>query len=277
MSRRHLDRTAEYFDDRDFAVLADLERFRLLGTGHIQRLHFTGHSNNTAALRACSRALVRMREHRLVSALARRIGGVRRGSASYVWQLGPAGDRLLRQQRGDQRRRRYDEPSHQFVSHTLAVADVAVDLVSAARRRNAFAVETIGTEPGNWRTFIGTGGETVWLKPDLHVVSTNGEFEDHQFLEIDLGTEHMPQILAKCHIYQRYADTGAYQSEHGLFPFVVWLAGTPARRTIITQAIASDPRLRRDLFQIRSPDEFVEALTQTTTPHRKEEPDGTTT
>lgn len=222
MNGRTLDNLTERLGQRDFKILSDIERFRLLTTRQIQRLHFANdHLNASAATRATARALFRLRQFDLLRVLDRRIGGARRGSASYVWQLGPAGDRLLRRLKGEPQRRRFVEPSHRFVNHTLAVAEVAILLIEAERRRTGFAISKLMTEPANWRTFLGSGGVVEWLKPDLHLVTTTGEFEDHLFVEVDLGTEHMPQIVAKCQTYQRYATTGAYQAEHGIFPAVL--------------------------------------------------------
>lgn len=261
MNGRTLDNLVERLCQRDFKILADIERFRLLTTRQVQRLHFASdHLNASAATRATARALFRLRQLSLISVLDRRIGGVRRGSASYVWQLGPAGDRLLRRMKGEPQRRRFVEPSHRFVNHTLAIVEVAVLLIETERAKPGFAITNLETEPSNWLTFLGRNGVVEWLKPDLHLVTTTDEFENHQFIEVDLGSEHMPQIVAKCHTYQRYATTGAYQAEHGLFPAVLWLSDKPPRLATIAAAIAGDANLRPGLFQIRSPDEFIETL-----------------
>lgn len=250
--------------NRDQAILLSLETYRLLDSRMIQRLHFADHVSDLAAARATTRAMQRLQYLGVVAPLQRRIGGVRRGSASYVWQLSSAGDRYLRSTRGQGPRRRYVEPSLTFLNHTLAVNEIAVALLEAGRNVRGFAVEELTVEPDNWRSFLGAGGETRWLKPDLHVVTTHtdaeGEYEEHTFLEIDLGTEHMPRIQAKCRVYATYANTGRYQAEHGLFPEVVWLATDRPRRAAIRMAIAGTHGLPGGLFRVRSPDDYLAAI-----------------
>ncbi|NHA01342.1 hypothetical protein G5V59_19965 [Nocardioides sp. W3-2-3] len=57
------------------------------------------------------------------------------GPPAYVWHLAAAGERLLRIREGGGRRRRYLEPGYAFLDHTLAVNDVAVGVIEAARDR----------------------------------------------------------------------------------------------------------------------------------------------
>lgn len=253
--------------ERDLAILHSLERFRLLGTGHVCRLHFTGHASELAATRACARTLRRLGDLGVVSSLERRVGGVRRGSASYVWQLAAAGERLLRAMRGDVRRRRYVEPGRTFVAHTLAVNDVAVAVLEAGNARGGFTVESLTGEPSNWRRYLGTYGDTKWLKPDLHIVTARAdpddpeeEIERHDFIEVDLGTEHMPRIQAKCRAYAAYSATGVYQAEHGLLPAVVWLNGDSARRAALEGAVAATAGLPAGVFRVCSPERYLGAL-----------------
>lgn len=65
----------------------------------------------------------------LIARLGRRIGGVRAGSSGITWQLASTGERLLRRLHGETKRRRYVEPSAAFVKHTLAVAELAIQLL----------------------------------------------------------------------------------------------------------------------------------------------------
>lgn len=260
-------RIADQLSDRDQQVLTSLEEFRLLNTRQIQRLHFADHASELAAARAAARAMQRLQSIGVVAALERRVGGVRRGSASYVWQLAAAGERYLRAIQGQAHRRRFTEPGTLFVTHTLAVNDIAVALLEAGRDLDCFAVEALTTEPKNWRSFLGRGGETRWLKPDLTAVTVladeEGEYEEHAFLEIDLGTEHLPRIQAKCRVYADYLATGAYQAEHGLFPTVVWLSGDQSRRTALCAAVAALPgrdRLPDGVFRVTSPEKYLASL-----------------
>lgn len=255
---------AARLSDRDQAILTSLERFRLLDTRMVQRLHFGDHSTDLAAARATARAMQRLETLGVVSSLQRRIGGVRKGSASYVWQLAATGERYLRATRGQAHRRRFMEPGAVFVNHTLAVNEVAVRLLEAGRDIDGFSIERLVTEPSNWRTYLGPAGDTKWLKPDLYVVTATddpddpeGGYEEHAFLEIDLGTEHLPRIQAKCRMYAAYQATGAYQAVHGLFPAVVWLSADPARRAALRAAVAATHGLPGGLFRVTSPEEYL--------------------
>lgn len=251
--------------ERDEAILESLEKYRLLDTRMIQRLHFHDHHSELAAARATGRTMQRLRSVGVVSALERRVGGVRRGSASFVWQLAATGERYLRAIRGQAHRRRFLEPGLTFVSHTLAVNDVAVRLVVANRTQPTFTIEELVTEPANWHSYLGTGGETRWLKPDLHLIAghqdADGEYEAHSFLEVDLGTEHVPRIQAKCQMYATYWSTGIYQAEHGLFPEVIWINDDLRRRATLRAAIAATRGLPTDLFRVTSTTEYLAGIT----------------
>jgi hypothetical protein len=257
---------AQQVVDRDHEVLSSLERFRLLDTKQIQRLHFIDHLSELAAARACNRALLRLRDLGLVAALERRVGGARKGSASYIWQLAATGERLLRLTRGQAHRRRFMEPGATFVNHTLAVNEVAVSLLEADRTRPGFIVDELTTEPRNWRSFLGPSGETRWLKPDLTVVTVlteeNDEFEEHAFLELDLGTEHLPRIRNKCQIYAAYAATGAYQADHGLFPAVIWISPDKRRRAALAATISGLDGPLQGVFGVASPEAYLRQATR---------------
>lgn len=265
MNARQRVRLAAQLGHRDHAVLESLERFRLLSTRQLQRLHFYDHASDLAAARACSRAMQRLHELGVVVTLQRRIGGVRKGSTSFVWQLAATGERYLRAMRGQARRRRFVEPGALFVTHTLAVSDLAVGLLEAARTVTQFSVEQLTVEPGNWRQYLGLGGETRWLKPDLHLIAVvddaEGGYEEHAFIEIDLGTEHLPRIQAKCRAYAAYAATGAYQAAHGLFPAVAWLSPDTARQAALKATVTRTPGLPAEAWHVASPDDYLKIVT----------------
>jgi hypothetical protein len=247
--------------ERDVAILESLYTHRLLRTSQIRRLHFaSGHANVNAATGATMRVLGRLEAHTLVARLTRRIGGVRAGSSGIVWQIGAAGDRLLRAMHGRKKRRRYLEPSPAFVAHTLATADLAVALRELADRE-AIELLELETEPSCWRSFTGPHGALEWLKPDLFAVTASGDYEDHWMLEADLATEHPPVVVRKAKVYQRYAATGAHQARHGLFPAVVWVVPTQARQRAVQAALQADPGVQPELFQVVTTAEFSPLIT----------------
>jgi len=120
-----------------------------------------------------------------------------------------------------QPRKRNFEPSPHFVNHTLAVSELNVQLMGMA----GIAVVDVQFEPNCWRTYSGNT-----LKPDLYAVTSDGEYEDSWFFEIDLATEAPSRILSKCEQYQDYYRSGVEQSDYGVFPKVVWIIPDSKRR-----------------------------------------------
>lgn len=266
MSRSTIAQLHDHLVERDYQILNSLESYRLLTTRQIQRLHFDPHHPTPVAkARACNRHLKRLQQLDVVRPLRRRIGGARAGSASYVWYLGPAGDRLLAHQKpGTQTgRRNYREPSRHFVDHTLAVAELAVRAIEAGRAPE-FDVLSVEAEPSSWQASLSPHGTTTWLKPDLRLVTATGEFEDHWFIEADLATEHLPVIVRQCQAYQTFRTTGRYQTEHGLFPAVLWVTPTTARADALRTAIARHDKASTDetaLFQVCTTEQYLAVIT----------------
>ncbi|KAB1150700.1 hypothetical protein F7R91_01595 [Streptomyces luteolifulvus] len=261
----------ELLSDRDLAILESLRVHRALTTILIRRLHFPisnepheagngrSHATEMAAAVATIRVLTRLESHRLIARLHRRIGGVRAGSTGIVWQLGASGERLLRARHGDAARRRYSEPSPAFIAHTLAAADLAIQLQELARR-GVIELLRLEAEPECWRTFLSAHGARAWLKPDLFAITAAGDYENHVFIEADNATEHMPVIVRKALQYQQYAATGIHQQEHGLFPIVAWVVPDARRQAAIRVALESEPKLRdlvaARMFQVVTTEEF---------------------
>lgn len=254
---------SDQLSQRDLQILNNLERFRLLTTRHIQRLHFPAqpygmHTSGASATRGTTRVLNRLEAHGLIGRLARRIGGAKHGSAVVIWQLAARGEALLRSQRGETQRRRFEEPSLHFARHTLAVAEVAVTLIEASSA-GEFDLLELELEPSCWRAFQ-AGAGTLTLKPDLVAVTADATTETHSFIEVDLGTEHRPALRRKCALYQRYAVTGEEQQQSGLFPAVVWIAKDPARGRVIRDTIRSEKSLDPNLFWICTPENMLKQL-----------------
>jgi hypothetical protein len=242
--------------ERDIQILEGLRAHRLLKTDHVRRLHFAhGHATVAAAAGATMRVLTRLEAHDLAKRTGRTIGGVRAGSSGITWQLGSTGERLLRTMHGEQHRRRYVEPTPAFAAHTLAVAELAVQL-HELREQGVLELVALETEPSCWRSFVGQHGVLEWLKPDLYVVTASGDYEDHWFFEADLATEHPPVVVRKAKVYQRYAATGAHQARHGLFPAVAWVVPDTARQRAIEAALSADPALQAALFRVVVAAEF---------------------
>lgn len=242
--------------DRDVAVLQRVADLKFVTGGQLEALHFADHANAEASARACRRVLQRLVRDGLLTRLERRIGGIRSGSSGYVYTLSEIGKRVLTL---DGPRRRFREPTLTFLTHTLAVTQLVVDLTQAAR---AGAIELLGveTEPRCWRSFGSLGGRQL-VRPDLFAVLAHGEYEYRWFIEVDLGTETTPRRIEKCRQYQTYYDTGIEQTEHGIFPKVAWSMKTPAEALRLSTAMLRDARLNIDIFTVTTHADLVATLT----------------
>lgn len=254
LSRQGLDRLRSTLSERDLAVVGSLAQHRFLTARQIEALHFASHATALTAARVCRRNLARLTEQRVLVRLKQRdVGGVHAGSASFIYTLGPVGQRLV----GD--RRRAHEPSAVYLDHVLAVADVHVALVREARDSELELVE-LETEPTCWRRWPRTGGGLDVLRPDLFVVTAAGEFEHCWFMEIDRGTASLPAIVRKCEQYVSYRQTGQEQERTGTFPLVLWLTPDEERQERVARVILSGRHLPPELFRVATVEDFVPVM-----------------
>jgi hypothetical protein len=204
--------------------------------------------------------LLRLIELDLLDRLERRVGGVRRGSAGFVYCLAPWGQRLaeIRGWMPERRRRRSLAPGTLFVRHALAVAELHVRLREADRAKR-FELLELSAEPACWRRFAGFGAQRV-LKPDSFVVVANGPWQDSFMVEIDRGTEGSRTLERQLRLYAAYHSTGQEQTERGVFPRVLWLAPDARRVQVIVEAAAALPAVSWELFQVVRFDEAVEVI-----------------
>lgn len=251
-----LHQLAETMPERDHQVLALIARHRFLTTHQIQRFAFDTLGTPDSAARTTRHVLQRLSRTALIRSLAQRIGGVRAGSSARVWQLSPAGARLLRD---DGTVYRTHEPSTRFLAHCLMVADAHLGLRSIQHLPGVEAVH-VQVEPECWRRFTGHGGEPRWLQPDLAATIQTTEFDDRWFIEVDLGTEALPTLLKKCGQYEAYRASGIEQDEHGAFPLVLWLFSKPERADRLSAAIRRSPRFTPQLYRFATADTFNEVV-----------------
>lgn len=244
LGARQLARLAEQLSDRDRRVLERVDEHRYMTTRQVEAFVFGDHSPASAG-RTTRRVLARLERELLLRRLPRRIGGVRAGSGATVWQLAPAGTRLLHA--GG--RMRSAEPSLRYLWHCLAVADVHLSL-GALRALDTVEDVTVQVEPSSWRRYLGSGGEARWLQPDLWVQITTTDYIDRYFVEVDLGTESLPVLLRKCALFEAYRTAGIEQEQTGSFPLVLWCFSDPERAVRLEHAIAQSPRLTSGMYVI---------------------------
>ncbi len=244
IGRRQLAELRQQLSDRDLAVLRSVAALHFVTARQLERLHFThGHATALAAARACRRSLARLHDLTLLDRLERRIGGVRAGSASFVYALSPTGSRLL----GDSNRRRSREPSLAHLAHVLDVAELVVRLHERSRPGDVELL-SVETEPACWRTFIDTHQRQRTLKPDIRVTLGVGVHELHWFVEVDRGSEHRPALTRKIRAYVTAWEDEGEQTRAGVFPRVLWLAPDNRRVLAITRAWRSVSGVPEGMF-----------------------------
>jgi Replication-relaxation len=232
---------------RDVAITRSVADFRYLTTKQIETLHFHTHASQMTGARKARTALDRLTGHRVLVRLERRVGGIRAGSSSYIYGLGPVGCRLVAV---DGNRVRPKEPSPAFLTHTLAVAQLAIDLETRMRSEAPGTPKLeIVTEPQCWQTFAsGIYSARDVLKPDLSVVTGDGEYEYRWFVEIDLGTESGTAIKKKAEVYLAYLRTGIEQKTHGIFRRVLFVTPEAKRAAFLERVFADMKQIPDGLF-----------------------------
>ncbi|WP_369042455.1 replication-relaxation family protein [Streptomyces sp. Midd1] len=236
ISPARVERLRARLSPRDFAVLASLNRVRLLSLTQIRRLAVTDGSPRARTRRA-QLMMTRLTKLGVVVRFSRIIGGVRAGSSGYIYGLSGLGQAVLNTDGPlGGRRRRVWESKPYFQDHMLAVAELYVQLVER-HRVGATELLAYDAEPANWRHFTGSGGELVQIKPDAYVRIGRAATEYSAFIEVDLSTETLPTIQKKSQRYIDYWRSGMEQQWRGVFPKVVWLVETERRRERIAGVI----------------------------------------
>lgn len=236
-----MERLRERLSDRDLWLLHVVRQFRLLDGSQLARLGF---GDTVTARRAANRCLQRLVGLRLLVRLPRRIGGVRAGSAGFVYAIGPVGDRLV----GSATRRRVGHVSDGFLHHTLAIAELYVQAVLDCRVHGGELLH-VAAEPQCWRQLEDSSGVGL-LKPDLLLVSLIDGVERHAFVEVDRGTEHAPALLRKLRQYELAYRLGVVAVEARIFPRVVWVVPDEHRATLLVRLIESTSGLTAELHVV---------------------------
>ncbi len=229
----------EVLSTRDWRILRDLQRLRLLSGLQLERLRFSDLATPNTRGSARRRTMNRLTLHQLVTTLPRRVGGERAGSAGLIYALDGAGHRLLDVFDGsDARRRRPWAIGQLFVQHTLAVSELYVRLREAERRKEpdqGLRLLEYHAEPQSWHH-----GPLGWLKPDAYAVLVNGRWEEHCWLEVDRGTESLPTLRRKLLGYLDSATAGDL-GPRGVLPRVLVTVETAKRYAAVADLIERLP------------------------------------
>jgi hypothetical protein len=239
---------------RDWDVLDDLARVRLLSVRQIERLHL--HDGSPLARSRRARALTqRLHELGLITRLDRRVGGVRAGSAGYVYGLATLGQRLVGAgSAGGRRPRRPWEPRPAFTDHILGVSELYVQLreLEADERIEDVVFQA---EPACWRFWTGPGGEQLVVKPDAYLRFAIGDYEHSFFVELDRSSQSSNVIRQKGETYAAFYLSGVEQRKREVFPRVLFLTLDEPRSARIMEALSKLDADDWRLFQVQQADE----------------------
>jgi Replication-relaxation len=250
--------------ERDWLVLKYVAGLRFVSGGQLTRLCFAEASDSPAAARASRRALLRLARLDALARLPRSVGGVRSGSAGFVYHLGLAGQRLATTHgwQPERRGRRSLTPGTLFLRHTLQVAELHTRLIEADRSRSIELLE-LAPEPSCWRSYTMANGQRATLKPDSYVRLGAGDYEDSLWIEVDMGTEGSRALEGQLRQYVAYAASGIEQAERGVFPRCLWTANTAERVAVIEACIRRLPGQAHELFQVAGFEDAIAVMTST--------------
>jgi hypothetical protein len=244
--------------ERDYEVVQTVSALRFASGSQLQRLHFADAAEDAANARAARRALLRLVRLGVLERLPRSVGGARAGSAGFVYRLGRTGQRLAMEHdwTADKRQWQAHVPGRLFLDHALQVAELHT-LLTEANRAGRIELLELRAEPACHRRF----GQRAVLKPDSYVRLGSGDYEDSYFIEVDMGTESSRTLQRKLGDYLSYEASGREQTEHGVFPKVLWLAPDAARAGVIWECVGRLPQMHREPFAVSQFNDLIEAAT----------------
>lgn len=268
LSRKRLLALEKELSDLDWQILETIGQCRAIFGKQIRRLYFTDGTSKNANTTAANRRLKALSDLGLIAAVNRKVDCRSRGCVAYIYYLTEGGEHILQIHRHEPEvRKRNIEPSVATLRHTVSVAECYV-LAAEACRQNDMKLTDIQMEPECWRPYQGSYNNRM-LKPDLAIVTEKQDWMSHEeawyelrwFIEVDLNTEDIQTIIGKCRRYYEYYRSDTEQRLYGdVFPLVVWIVKTEARkRSLIRHIRETFPQYPR-IFAVILPDEFTTML-----------------
>lgn len=237
---------------RQRSVLQAVARVSVISANQLRRLIY---DDSASGRRLARLDLAWLVDHRLLTRLERRVGGVRSGSDGYVYGLDIGGQRLLRPNQTRYRPAWTPQPQH--LAHALVVAELYVQL---ATHPGPTSLTAYDAEPRSWRSFAGPGGAPVVLKPDAFVTIDSDQYEDRYFIELDRSTESTTRLASKLQVYLRYWQSGREQDSTGVFPRVLWIVPDQRRLEQLVGVLGRLPAEHWRLFAVTTVDQAAQQL-----------------
>jgi hypothetical protein len=195
---------------RDVEILKTVAEYRIVRQDHIQTLFFG--SRSTAQYR-----LSHLFQHGF---LARHFLPVYAGWSPTLYTLDTRGVEMLRSEW------QYTAPTwnphvgHEFLAHTLSIADVRVAISLACRAVNYKLIlwrseAEMKADYDRVMIRLANGSnQTISLIPDSYFVVETPQGRAHFFVELDRGTETLKRFAIKVLAYQAYVANGQYQKRY---------------------------------------------------------------
>ncbi len=266
ISRNQLLTIADTLNSRHVTILGLVSDHRFVTSDQLARYLQPHYSTRNSAVRQTNRLTKHLESLGLIRHLNRRIGGTRPGSTSHIWHLTEAGQRLTHidpatnQPPTVRPKRRWREPSQTFLTHTLAVTEIRI-VVEETSRSTPIKLLGIETEPTCWRHHTNPYGHSETIKPDLALITRRGPHEHHWWCEADLGTENPARITSKAHNYLRHYHSGVEQQTRGVFPQIIWVTPTEARRKQLRDILSADSQLPPGMHLTATPTQLPAIIT----------------
>jgi hypothetical protein len=232
---------------RERQMLAELATLHVATTAQLGRLVF-GDCKPATTARLGQRHAERLVRFNLMQRYANRSRDRKVGAPGYLLTLTEAGWSLSGADTpARKRQRRSWLPSDAFLAHRLAISELYVRLVEQGRAGGP-SLREFKSEPDSWRRYLGLADEPLIAKPDALVRLLTVGLELSWFVEIDRGTEGQRLIADKCNAYRRFELSGVEQQRFGIFPNVVFIVPSEARRQAVQRVIDRQPVEARGLF-----------------------------
>lgn len=227
LTRQRVLQVEQALTARERAIVESVALLGLMTGEQLRQLYFTNQSTLKSSKRSSQQSLRSLAQSEVLARLERRVGGVRSGSAGYVYALGRAGHQIVRRWKNEtnRRSRRTHEPGEAFVEHRVACAQIFVEL-HLDQKRGGLRLEQYQGEPDCWRQRIGPFGKPLVLRPDGFARLAADDRLLHWFIEMDLATESQTVIAKKGRAYLDHYASGA---EPDVMPRVIWVAPTRER------------------------------------------------
>lgn len=239
-------------------ILYFLYQTKYATTSQLARLYFSDSTKKSTQLRRANLCTKKLNERKFLTHLERRIGGVRAGSGSYVWQITTKGLKVLKRHYPALTTKRQNsyEPTRHHLEHTLAISEVFIQLSELRIDKRIQEIDNFQFEPSCWRGWLDSHAGRVVLKPDIYLELSLEDYLDSYFIEVDRSSESLTRIVNKSKQYIRYYNLNIEQANNGVFPLVLWLTPDNKRKSAIEQRLQEELVDYWELFQVITLDDF---------------------